>query len=963
MRANALLSPLLALVLVFETAAQADLQHGHAIRTHKRARPLSLTPELNVIERSTPLRDTNFRSPTPVRRSAAPDGDTKYVFMHVIVGNWCVYPLSSSFAALNAPSYDHTPADWTADIQAMQAQSIDAIALNIGGDDWQKTQMDYAYAAAEALDSTVKLFISFDFTTDLGCTLSDIIALTQDYSSHPWQFTVNGKPMISSYEGSCLGNDGWQTLKDETNAYLMPFMSDLEGDFSSWTSLDSWYCWGCAWPQGDFDKNTADDEYYMGELGSNILYSTTISGWFYTHLSDKNRLLRSDDWLLNSRWNQLVQMRDDIQFVEMVTWNDFGESDYFGTITIDQPAGTDFVNGFPHIAWMPMNGYYIQAFKTGVYPTITEDVIYYWARPHPWDQAATLPGDSLPRPDNYNWTQDYLWAAAFCSSTCTVGLQVGDSSNTWYDLPSGVNLLQLPLATGGITVNMVKSSTTVIDQSPTDYTYIAVPSIYNYNAYVGAATATTGTTTGTTTATTSTTTSTTTGTTTTTATTTSATAATTTVNSVSWTHLGCYVDSGNPRTLSGVEYDSSSATSILSCLSQCGNAGYVYAGLEYGSQCFCASSIASEAAAASQSNCNYACSSGTGTCGGFYYIDIYSTPTTTATTTASASTASTTTVGSVPWSALGCYTDSGSARALSYTGPSSASNSISSCLSTCSGLGYIYGGVEYGTECYCGSSLASSSVASSSGNCDYACPSGDGTCGGFYYINVYEAASGLTGTSTTTTTAASTTSTGYSYLGCFPDSGSSRTLSGIEVDSSSSNSVASCQSTCSNSGYAYSGVEYGEQCFCAASIASGVTAGSESNCNYACSSGVGTCGGFDYINVYQAPASTTTAASATTTTIGSISWQVLGCYSDSSDSRVLSYMASSTSTNTVSSCLSTCGADGYTYGGVEYGSQCFCGSSLASSATSASSSNCNYSCAGGTGTCGGFDYINVYHQV
>ncbi|KAJ7749526.1 hypothetical protein DFH07DRAFT_553577 [Mycena maculata] len=75
-------------------------------------------------------------------------------------------------------------------------------------------------------------------------------------------------------------------------------------------------------------------------------------------------------------------------------------------------------------------------------------------------------------------------------------------------------------------------------------------------------------------------------------------------------------------------------------------------------------------------------------------------------------------------------------------------------------------------------------------------------------------------------------------------------------------------------------------------------------------------------------------------------------------------MGSSASTNTVSSCLSTCSANGYAYGGVEYGvcfpqvsalfvadhlkSQCFCGSSLASSATSASSSNCNYSCSGGS---------------
>ncbi|KAJ7729693.1 glycosyl hydrolase family 71-domain-containing protein [Mycena maculata] len=498
----------------------------------------------------------------------------------------------------------------------MQAQGIDAVALNIGGDSWQMDRCRDAYAAARSLGSSVKFFLSFDFTTNLGCSISDIISRAQVFYQDDWQFKVDGRPMMSSYEGGCMGNNGWQQLKTATNGYLMPFISYLEDKFASWTSLDS--CWGCAWPQGDCDKNTSDDTWYMGLLGSNILYSTTVSGWFYTHLSDKNRLLRSDDWLLNNRWNQLIQMRDQIQFVEMVTWNDWGEGDYFGTITIDQPAGTDFVNGYPHTAWLAMSGYYIQAFKTSVYPTITQDVIYYWSRPHPWNQPANLAGDSLPRPTNYDWTQDYLWAAAFCSSTCTVTLKVAGSSNTWADLPAGVNLLQLPLTStgGGITVTMVKSGTTVVNQSPTDFIYVAAPSIYNYNAYVGAATATVnvaGSTTGTSTATTTTTATTAaTTTTTTTATTTgtTTTTATTTVNSVSWTHLGCYVDSGNPRTLSGVEYDSSNANSVSSCLSQCGNAGYSYAGLEYGSQCFCASSIASGAATASQSNCNYACSSG-----------------------------------------------------------------------------------------------------------------------------------------------------------------------------------------------------------------------------------------------------------------------------------------------------------------------------------------------------------------
>ena len=116
----------------------------------------------------------------------------------------------------------------------------DALALNIGSDSWEETQVASAYAAAESLGTGFKLFLSFDFTA-MGCTLSNIVSLVNTYANHPNQFKFNGKTFISSYEGGCLGNAGWASLKDQTNGYAMPFISGLEGQFSQWPALDSWY--------------------------------------------------------------------------------------------------------------------------------------------------------------------------------------------------------------------------------------------------------------------------------------------------------------------------------------------------------------------------------------------------------------------------------------------------------------------------------------------------------------------------------------------------------------------------------------------------------------------------------------------------------------------------------------------------------------------------------------------------
>jgi glucan endo-1,3-alpha-glucosidase len=115
----------------------------------------------------------------------------------------------------------------------------DALALNIGGDDWQQHQAASAYAAANELGTNFKLFLSFDLSA-IGCDVDDLVSRVNQFVNHPNQFRVNGRPMISSFAGKCLGNDGWANIKTRTNGYLMPFIEEIEGKYDAWPSLDSW---------------------------------------------------------------------------------------------------------------------------------------------------------------------------------------------------------------------------------------------------------------------------------------------------------------------------------------------------------------------------------------------------------------------------------------------------------------------------------------------------------------------------------------------------------------------------------------------------------------------------------------------------------------------------------------------------------------------------------------------------
>jgi glucan endo-1,3-alpha-glucosidase len=129
--------------------------------------------------------------------------------------------------------------------------------------------------------------------------------------------------------------------------------------------------------------------------------------------------------------------------------------------------------------------YYAQAFKTGTYPSITQDHVYIWSRPHP--AAATACCDSVPKPDNWQWTSDYLWAVVFATSPGSVTLTAGSNTQT-FSVSSGVNKLQLASSAGGIRGTLSRNGAVVVDVNPgSAFSYTLSPNTYNFNAFVASA--------------------------------------------------------------------------------------------------------------------------------------------------------------------------------------------------------------------------------------------------------------------------------------------------------------------------------------------------------------------------------------------------------------------------------------------------------------------------------------------
>jgi glucan endo-1,3-alpha-glucosidase len=172
--------------------------------------------------------------------------------------------------------------------------------------------------------------------------------------------------------------------------------------------------------------------------------------------------------------------------VELISWNDFGESHYVGEIAPaqDQPNSTGWTTGFPHTALLSLINLYATAFKTGKYPSYS-DKIWLWSRPHPRAPNPTNPTNS--RPTHWDWTNDNLYVVVTLSSAATVQIQSG-SNYANFNLPAGMSKLAVASAAGVIKAQIVRGSSTVKSYDSTGkFSYVTTPKDYNYNYFVAEA--------------------------------------------------------------------------------------------------------------------------------------------------------------------------------------------------------------------------------------------------------------------------------------------------------------------------------------------------------------------------------------------------------------------------------------------------------------------------------------------
>ncbi|PLW21929.1 hypothetical protein PCANC_07879 [Puccinia coronata f. sp. avenae] len=350
----------------------------------------------------------------------------RYVFAHVVAGN----------------AQNYTKEEWISDMKTAQAAHIDAFAINIGVDASNEVQLPMIYDSAKSLG--FKVFISFDMNYyAYPGSSKDIEKRVLQFSKHPAQFQYQNKTFISTFSGEVPGTfmdanqnytAAWCTLKASlrghgVNTYFVPGWTGIKPATSRCADgLLSWDAWPhntdipANFEQVNLNVTTQENLYFPDKaamLASRAVsktFAAPVAPLFYKHLNPAqtdNYIYRSDDWMMINRYTNLIKQDEPPEFIELLTWNDYGESHYLRDPqpTANLPSGMisahQYVDGFSHTAFLNLLSYFNQWYKTGTPPTLDQTTMYIWYRPHVKNASAT--NDLLPAPAFANLTEDRIY--------------------------------------------------------------------------------------------------------------------------------------------------------------------------------------------------------------------------------------------------------------------------------------------------------------------------------------------------------------------------------------------------------------------------------------------------------------------------------------------------------------------------------------------------------------------------
>jgi len=293
--------------------------------------------------------------------------------------------------------------------------------------------------------------------------------------------------------------------------------------------------------------------------------------------------------------------------------------------------------------------------------------------------------------------------------------------------------------------------------------------------------------------------------------------------------------------------------------------------------------------------------------------------------------------------------------ALSYSG--SAGMTVEACLAAAASKGYMYAGVEYGSECY-GSNTKPMAAALGDLACNMPCPgNSQQACGAGYALSLYVGSGVATKPAASNLATFASSDVTWKYTSCWGEPGAGRALSNKIIDGGAT--IEACLNAATQKGYTHAGLEYGGECWAASTVYGGQIP--ESYCDMACSANSAQmCGSGNVLSLYSASGVSASASSgsATTKTINGVAWKYQSCWGEPGEGRALDTPFDINANPTVEGCLAA--GSGFRFCGLEYGGECYC-SNTAPWGGAIPESYCSMACKGNASEkCGAGNVLSLW---
>lgn len=359
--------------------------------------------------------------------------------------------------------------DYEKEIREAQSRGIDGFAINCGG--WSIKEPRYKervlkiYEAARKLGSGFQLMISADMAGTL--TREEIRDMVESFRDHPNQFRRDGKPVLSTYHGDKALTE-WvaQEFAGPRDIVFLPYyfpnsrretptLDDARQVLADNEAAEGFFYFGAA----GFPETIANSIRDIGATWKREgkIFMAPVSP-FYRGSGGNYRVYESRGFEGMARqWMAAIDSGAD--YVEIVTWNDWGECTYvapFGPVESTRLWNNHWGPRLSHTAFLDASRYYIDWFKTGKAPAITEEQLFYFYRPHPSSLEGIveyrphgktdLKGKS-GKPRQWEKLEDRIYAIAFLTAPARLTVKCGGVEDV-VEIPAGVQNVSVPLRPG-----------------------------------------------------------------------------------------------------------------------------------------------------------------------------------------------------------------------------------------------------------------------------------------------------------------------------------------------------------------------------------------------------------------------------------------------------------------------------------------------------------------------------------